>query len=327
MGDDQPARMDHHRRHRAGRQNGAVDDRDLKSERPDEAWLDQAFAEAGRPDHRRGVPGQGRIEHGQRCAGHSCGWPQVFAGSSGTPAGTAGTSPQERVKVIALLVSTDALRTCVVRPLRSAGRPGGAGSASAPAAALRRLPDGHPDLQGLWLKSAGGFQGLFIGSLDGTNLAAGGRGGGGEGAARAAVRRRAPPRDTSTPRRPKPRERTVCGADTKIPRRAAICPGFRVPSISPPGFTRCRSSRTRSTSRCSTKPCTTSASSPPTTARIRRTTGPGTETRAAAGKATRWSSTSATSTAEPGWTWPEFRRRERTRRRAIHAGRCRHDPL
>jgi len=43
---------------------------------------------------------------------------------------------------------------------------------------LRRLPDGHPDLQGLWMKSAGGFQGLFIGSLDGTNLAAGGRGAG-----------------------------------------------------------------------------------------------------------------------------------------------------
>jgi hypothetical protein len=40
------------------------------------------------------------------------------------------------------------------------------------AAAVRRLPDGHPDLQGLWLKSAGGFQGLFIGSLDGTNFAA-----------------------------------------------------------------------------------------------------------------------------------------------------------
>jgi hypothetical protein len=50
-------------------------------------------------------------------------------------------------------------------------------------AALRRLPDGHPDLQGLWMKSAGGFQGLFIGSLDGTNLAAGGRGGRGGGPA------------------------------------------------------------------------------------------------------------------------------------------------
>jgi hypothetical protein len=57
-------------------------------------------------------------------------------------------------------------------------------------AALRRLPDGHPDLQGLWMKSAGGVQGLFIGSLDGTNFAAagggrgdgrGGRGGGGVG--------------------------------------------------------------------------------------------------------------------------------------------------
>ena len=52
---------------------------------------------------------------------------------------------------------------------------------SAPGTALRRLPDGHPDLQGLWLKSAGGFQGLFIGSLDGTNFAAGGRGGRGGG--------------------------------------------------------------------------------------------------------------------------------------------------
>ena len=51
---------------------------------------------------------------------------------------------------------------------------------SAQSTALPRLPDGHPDLQGLWLKSAGGFQGLFIGSLDGTNFAApgGGRGGG-----------------------------------------------------------------------------------------------------------------------------------------------------
>ena len=47
--------------------------------------------------------------------------------------------------------------------------------------ALPRLPDGHPDLQGLWMKSAGGFQGLFIGSLDGTNFAAGGRGGRGDG--------------------------------------------------------------------------------------------------------------------------------------------------
>jgi hypothetical protein len=49
----------------------------------------------------------------------------------------------------------------------------------AASANLPRLPDGHPDLQGLWLKSAGGFQGLFIGSLDGTNFAApgGGRGG------------------------------------------------------------------------------------------------------------------------------------------------------
>jgi len=54
--------------------------------------------------------------------------------------------------------------------------------ASAPNATLPRLPGGRPNLQGLWLKSAGGFQGLFIGSLDGTNLAAGGARGGGRGA-------------------------------------------------------------------------------------------------------------------------------------------------
>ena len=57
-------------------------------------------------------------------------------------------------------------------------------SAQSPAGestSLPRLPDGHPDLQGLWLKSAGGFQGLFIGSLDGTNFAAPG---GGRGAAK-----------------------------------------------------------------------------------------------------------------------------------------------
>jgi hypothetical protein len=58
---------------------------------------------------------------------------------------------------------------------------------SVPNASLPRLAGGHPDLQGLWLKSAGGFQGLFIGSLDGTNFAAAGRGrgngGGGGGTA------------------------------------------------------------------------------------------------------------------------------------------------
>ena len=45
-------------------------------------------------------------------------------------------------------------------------------AANVPAAAPARLADGRPDLQGLWIKSAGGFQGLFIGSLDGTNFAA-----------------------------------------------------------------------------------------------------------------------------------------------------------
>jgi hypothetical protein len=47
---------------------------------------------------------------------------------------------------------------------------------SASSSTLPRLPGGRPDLQGLWMKSTGGFQGLFIGSLDGTNFAAGGRG-------------------------------------------------------------------------------------------------------------------------------------------------------
>lgn len=68
----------------------------------------------------------------------------------------------------------------------------------APGTVLPRLPDGHPDLQGLWLKSAGGFQGLFIGSLDGTNLAAGGRAGG-AGARGAGRGPAAPPRYEYTP--------------------------------------------------------------------------------------------------------------------------------
>jgi hypothetical protein len=46
-----------------------------------------------------------------------------------------------------------------------------AAAAQAPTAPLPRQPNGRPDLQGLWIKSAGGFRGLFIGSLDGTNFA------------------------------------------------------------------------------------------------------------------------------------------------------------
>ena len=71
-----------------------------------------------------------------------------------------------------------------------------------PNASLPRLPGGRPDLQGLWLKSAGGFQGLFIGSLDGTNLAAGGaRGGGARGGRGGAATRGGPvaPRYEYTP--------------------------------------------------------------------------------------------------------------------------------
>jgi hypothetical protein len=54
--------------------------------------------------------------------------------------------------------------------------------ASSQNAKIPRQQGGRPDLQGLWLKSAGGFQGLFIGSLDGTNFAGGGARGGGRGA-------------------------------------------------------------------------------------------------------------------------------------------------
>ena len=81
---------------------------------------------------------------------------------------------------VTLLVGTTlcALVSALSGPLAAPAAPA---QRSAPGTALRRLPDGHPDLQGLWLKSAGGFQGLFIGSLDGTNLAAGGRGGRGGG--------------------------------------------------------------------------------------------------------------------------------------------------
>ena len=98
------------------------------------------------------------------------------------------------MKVI-LLVSTAiyALVGAVSGPLAAQESPA---QRSAPAAVLRRLPDGRPDLQGLWMKSAGGFQGLFIGSLDGTNLAAGGRGGRGAGGGRGPV---APPRYEYTP--------------------------------------------------------------------------------------------------------------------------------
>ena len=51
-----------------GRRESPVDGRDLESERADAAWLDKEFAETGRSDHRRGIQGQGRIEHSKRCA-------------------------------------------------------------------------------------------------------------------------------------------------------------------------------------------------------------------------------------------------------------------
>ncbi len=89
-----------------------------------------------------------------------------------------------------------ALRTASAQLRQRAGRP-----QHARRSASHGCPDGHPDLQGLWLKSAGGFQGLFIGSLEGTNLrrpaaagAAGGR------------RPRAPPRRVRVHARGRSRE-------------------------------------------------------------------------------------------------------------------------
>jgi len=76
--------------------------------------------------------------------------------------------PLRTASLCALLVSTVA-GTALAQPTQT--------GPNSPGPAPARLADGHPDLQGLWIKSAGGFQGLFIGSLDGTNFAAAGRGG------------------------------------------------------------------------------------------------------------------------------------------------------
>ena len=183
----------------------AVDGRDLESQRPDAAWLDKEFAETGRPDHGRGIQSQGRIEHSKRRAGHSGGWAQrvcgFFIDSASTPARRHGKV--RRVKTFRRSSLRLAAALCVLlsagasSPLRAQVTQA---PPSAPARRLPRLPGGRPDLQGLWLKSAGGFQGLFIGSLDGTNLAAGGARGGGRGG-RGGPRRP----DTNTRRRPKPR--------------------------------------------------------------------------------------------------------------------------
>jgi len=77
------------------------------------------------------------------------------------------------------LLLAASLACLALEPLSAQSPPAAPNAQDAP---LPRLPDGHPDLQGLWLKSNGGFFGLFIGSLDGTNFAAGGGGGGGRGA-------------------------------------------------------------------------------------------------------------------------------------------------
>src|SRR6476661_3827028 len=81
-----------------------------------------------------------------------------------------------RCVLVAASVSALISGPLAAQPAPTASTPAQA-SPAASKAAIPRLPDGRPDLQGLWIKSAGGFQGLFIGSLDGTNFAAGGRGG------------------------------------------------------------------------------------------------------------------------------------------------------
>ena len=179
---------------------------------------------------------------------------KVFAGSAGTPAGNAVT-----VQTRDAFASRSArLRRCACcRALRTdelssqRAEPGGAAQASGrtprpagPVDEERRRISGPVRRLAGWDEFRGG----------------GGRGG---GARAGAARQR---RGTNTRRRPKRSERTGCGADTRIPRRVVISPAFRERSISRAGSIRCRSFRTRSTWRCSTKPCTTSASFPPTTA-------------------------------------------------------------
>ena len=286
-----------------GRQDHAVDGRDLEPERSDAARLDQEFAETRRRDHGRGLQSEGRVEHSQRRARHAGGRPQRVRGFvDDTPVD--GTRPTVKhaatFDLRCLLAAVRGRAFCAAGAVGPALRAAAARGATAPSAALPQAPRRTSGSSRALAEERRRLSGPVhrVARRDEFRRAA-------EAAAGAAAR--GPP--------PAPQYEYTAGgrgraggppasADTRIPRRAAICLASRARSISPPGFIPCRSSRTRSTSRCCTKPCTTSASFPPTTARIRRTTGRGTETRAAAGKATRSSSTSATSTAGPGWTWP-----------------------
>ena len=162
VGNDQPARLDHHGCPWVTTASPRVDDRDLESQWPDAAGLDQAIAEAGRRDYRRGIQGQGRVEHGERRARHPRRWPQGLCRVS--------RALQRRVYLAGRSVRCPPSRRLCSLQLSAAV--GGRSVQLAPNAILPRLPGGRPDLQGLWLKSTGGFQGLFIGSLDGTNFAA-----------------------------------------------------------------------------------------------------------------------------------------------------------
>src|SRR5215813_12653652 len=65
---------------------------------------------------------------------------------------------------------------CIVTPVAAQAPPD-----KPPAFEPPRLPDGHPDLQGLWVKKdSSGFDPLRVGTLDGGQV---GRGGGGRGRA------------------------------------------------------------------------------------------------------------------------------------------------
>ena len=80
------------------------------------------FAETGRPDHGRGIPGQGRIEHSKRRARHSGGRPQGVCGFFGLRHAGAATpgKVRRRVKTFARRIAGFADGLCV---LLSAGRP------------------------------------------------------------------------------------------------------------------------------------------------------------------------------------------------------------
>ena len=77
-------------------------------------------------------------------------------------------------RLLSVVMTAPVVALLVLNAVPAAGQ---ATNARAPAFEPARLPDGHPDLQGLWVKKDGsGFDPLRVGTLDGTTV---GRGGGG----------------------------------------------------------------------------------------------------------------------------------------------------